>query len=177
MDLLRKSCCLAILIMFSAALLHVPLEAQSAPAAFRARNPLSVGAEYSDVRASFPYQSSQRLFGVGVFADYKLNRRFGLEGDARFLRFGGFENSTESSYLAGQKAYFFTRGRFQPYGKLLVGVGMIHYPYAIGDGSYFAMAPGAGSGYRLSSAGCCAPSMSTRYGTTRQAMPMSRIMN
>jgi opacity protein-like surface antigen len=136
--------------MLFAALVHVPLRAQAAPAAYRTPHLLWVGAEYSDMSASFPYQSSQRLEGVGVFADFKLNGRVGLEGDARFLHFGGFEDSTESSYLAGPKAYFFTRGRFQPYGKLLVGVGKIHYPFEIGDSSYFALAPGAGSGYRLS---------------------------
>jgi opacity protein-like surface antigen len=138
------------LLMLSGALLRVPIEAQSAPAAYRNPQLLWVGAEYSDVRASFPYQSSQRLFGVGVFADFKLNGHVGLEGDARFLPFGGFEDSTESSYLVGPKAYFFTRGRLQPYGKLLVGVGKIHYPFEIGDASYFALAPGVGSGYRLS---------------------------
>ena len=150
MDWLRRSCCIAMLMTLSAALLHVRLEAQTVPAAYSGAKSLWVGAEFSDIRASFPYQSSQRLEGVGVFADFKLTGRIGLEGDARFLRFGGFEGSTESSYLAGPKGYFFTRGRFQPYGKLLVGVGKIHYPFEIGDASYFAMAPGVGAGYRLS---------------------------
>jgi opacity protein-like surface antigen len=138
------------LTMFSAALLRAPLQAQAAPAAYRTPHLLWVGAEFSDVRASFPYQSNQRLSGVGAFVDFKLNGHVGLEGDARFLSFGGFENSTESSYLAGPKAYLFARGKFQPYGKLLLGVGKIHYPFEIGDASYFALAPGVGSNYRLS---------------------------
>lgn len=29
-------------------------------------------------------------------------------------------------------------------------MGRIHYPYAIGDASYFALAPGAGTEYRVS---------------------------
>jgi opacity protein-like surface antigen len=151
MHWLRRSCYIAMLMMLSAALLRLPLVAQAVPAAYRSPHVLWVGAEFSDVRASFPYQSSQRLFGVGAFADFKLNGRIGIEGDARFLRFGGFENSTESSYLAGPKAYFLTRGRLHPYAKLLVGAGKIHYPFEIGDASYFALAPGAGSDYRLSS--------------------------
>jgi len=145
----RRYCCAAMLIALSAAL-NVHLEAQVAPSAYRTPHVLWVGAEFSDVHASFPYQSSQRLLGMGVFADFKLNGRVGLEGDARFLHFGGFEDSTESSYLLGPKAYFLTRGRLQPYGKLLVGVGRIHYPFEIGDASYFSLAPGVGSGYRLS---------------------------
>jgi len=149
MDWLRKSCWIAVLMTLSVALWPVPAQAQVAPSAYRTVQSLWVGAEYSNVRASFPYQSSQRLSGVGVFADFKWNGRIGLEGDARFLHYGGFENSTESSYLGGPKAYFFSRGRFEPYAKFLVGVGKIHYPFQIGDASYFALAPGAGSGYRL----------------------------
>jgi opacity protein-like surface antigen len=151
MDWLRRICCSALLITPSALLMHVPLQAQVVPAAYRSPHALWVGAEYSNVRASFPYQSSQRLSGAGLFADFKLNGRVGLDGDARFLHFGGFEDSTESSYLGGPKVYFFTKGRLQPYGKLLVGVGQIHFPFEIGDASYFSLAPGVGSGYRLSS--------------------------
>jgi opacity protein-like surface antigen len=150
MDWLKRSCCVATLMTLSVALTHVSLEAQVVPAAYRTPHVLWVGAEYSNFLASFPYQSSRRLSGVGVFADFKLSGRVGLEGDARFLHFGGFADSTESSYLVGPKVYFFAKGRFQPYGKFLVGLGNIHYPFDIGDASYFALAPGAGSSYRLS---------------------------
>ena len=150
MNWLRRFCCYAMLMMLSAALLHVSVEAQAVPAAHRAPQSLWVGAEYSNICASFPYQSNQRLSGVEAFAEYKINGHVGIEGNARFLQFGGFENSTESSYLSGPKAYFFAWKKFQPYGKLLVGTGKIHYPFAIGDASYFALAPGVGSEYRLS---------------------------
>jgi opacity protein-like surface antigen len=150
MDWLRKSRSIAMLVMFSATLLLAPSHAQVVPAAYSGGHPLWVGAEYSNMSASFPYQSNQRLSGVGAFVDLKLSGHIGLEGDARFLHFGGFAGSTESSYLAGPKAYFFAKGKFQPYAKMLVGVGKIHYPYDIGDASYFALAPGAGADFRLS---------------------------
>lgn len=149
MDWLRRSRCIAMLMGLSTILLLTHAHAQVAPSAYRATKSIWVGGEYSNVSASFPYQSGQRLSGFGVFADFKLNGHIGLEGDARFLHFGGFENSTESSYLAGPKIYFLSRGRFQPYGKFLLGEGKIHYPFKIGDASYFALAPGAGTGYRL----------------------------
>jgi len=136
--------------VLSAALLHLSVRAQVVPAAFGPADSIWVGAEYSNVHASFPYQSNQRLSGLGVFAGFNLRGRVGLEGDARFLHFGGFYDSTESSYLAGPKVYLFKKGRFQPYGKFLVGVGKIHYPFDIGDASYFALAPGGGASYRLS---------------------------
>jgi opacity protein-like surface antigen len=150
MDWLKKFCRIAMPMTICAALLHVPAQAQAVASAFRSPQSLWVGAEFSNVHASFPYQSSQRLSGIGAFAEYKINRRVAVEGDARFLQFGGFENSTESSYLAGPKGYFFAWRKFQPYGKLLAGAGKIHYPFAIGDASYFALAPGGGADYRLS---------------------------
>ena len=85
-----------------------------------------------------------------MFADFHLNSRIALAGDARFLNWGGFEGSTESSYLAGPKVFILARGKFRPYGKMLVGVGKIHYPFAIGDAGYLALAPGAGTEYRVS---------------------------
>ena len=88
--------------------------------------------------------------GAGAFADVRLNYRFSLEGEANFLTIGGFEGSTESSYLAGPKAVLLFRGRWLPYGKLLIGDGRIHYPFRIGDASYLALAPAVGADYRLS---------------------------
>lgn len=128
--------------------LPVRANAQAVPSAYGPGHSLWAGAEYSNMNASFPYQSGQRVEGVGVFADYHLSYRFGLVGDARFQNFGGYQGTTESSYLAGPKAYFFARGKFSPYGKLLAGVGRIHYPYTIGSASYLALAPGAGVEYR-----------------------------
>ena len=153
MNVLRRYFCTGTLTTLSLALLLVPARAQVDPSAYGPGHSLWVGAEYSNISASFPYQSGQRLQGVGVFADFHVNYRLGFAGVARFLPSGGFEGSTESSYLAGPKIFFFAKGRFQPYGKMLVGVGRIHYPFAIGNASYLALAPGAGAEYRISGRG------------------------
>lgn len=150
MDLLRKICRIALPITFCTVLAFAPARAQVVPSAYGPGASLWAGAEYSNISASFPYQSNQRLEGVGAYVNYNLNGRYGLEGDARFLSFGGFQSSTERNYLVGPDIFFLARGRFRPYGKVLVGVGQIHYPFAIGDASYFALAPGAGTDYRLS---------------------------
>jgi len=149
MHLLRKLRRTAMPIALVAALFVVPAHAQVVPAAYSSPRSLWVGAEYSNISASFPYQSDQRLQGGGAFVDYNLSRHLGLEFDARFLPSGGFQGSTESSYLVGPKGFFLERGRFRPYGKMLVGDGKIHYPFAIGDASYLALAPGAGASYRI----------------------------
>jgi opacity protein-like surface antigen len=149
MDVLKRFRRIATLATLSVALWRVPAQAQAVPSAFGPGHSLWAGAEYSNISASFPYQSSERLQGVGAFADYHISSRFALSGDARFLHFGGFAGSTESSYLAGPKAFFFARGKFRPYAKFLAGLGKIHYPYDIGDASYLALAPGAGTEYRV----------------------------
>jgi opacity protein-like surface antigen len=149
MHLLRRPPCIAVLIALAAALSLLPSQAQVVSSAHRDTKSLWVGGEYSNMRASFPYQSSQRLEGFGVFADFKLRRFLGFEGDARFLHDGGFEGSTESTYLVGPKTYFLSRGNLRPYARFLVGDARIHYPFDIGDASYFALAPAAGAGYKL----------------------------
>lgn len=139
----------ATLTMLFGAILYVPAQAQVVPSAFGPEKSLWAGAEYSNISASFPYQSGQRIEGEGVFVDLHLKYPFGLEGEARFLNFGGFEGSTESSFLAGPKVFFLSKERVHPYGKLLVGVGRIHYPFAIGEASYFALTPGTGIEYNV----------------------------
>ena len=150
MDMSNRFRCIAMLTALSAALLLAPARAQVAPSAYDMAHSLWIGAEYSNVSASFPYQSGQRIWGIGEFTDVNLSPHIGFEGDARFLRFGGYQQMTESSYLAGPRAFLMVKGRFRPYGKMLVGIGRAHYPYAIGDGGYFALAPGAGTEYRVS---------------------------
>ena len=107
------------------------------------------GAEYSNSDASFPYQSHSRLSGVSVFAEYHRDARVGMAATASFMKFGGFENETETSFLAGPQVRLFRRARFQPFADGLVGVGRIRYPFAIGTASYFAIAPSGGVDYLL----------------------------
>jgi opacity protein-like surface antigen len=151
MEVLKRYFCKATLIALSIALARTSAQAQAAPSAYGPGHSLWAGAEYSNITASFPYGSNQRLQGVGVFANYHLTSRIALTGDARFLTFGGFESSTESSYLAGPRFVVFAHGRLRPYGQFRAGIGRIHYPYDIGDAGYFALAPAGGTEYRLSS--------------------------
>jgi len=126
-------------------------QAQVVPSAYGPGHSLWVGGEYSNVNASFPYQSAQRLWGIGAFADYNFSGHFGVEAEARFLRFNSFYGETEDNYLAGPRYVVGKFGKFQPYGKFLVGIGKIQYPFTIGTGTYLALAPGGGVSYRLSS--------------------------
>jgi opacity protein-like surface antigen len=133
----------------AAALSFCAAHAQVAPSATRSVHTLSVGGEYSNIEAGFPYNSSQRLDGFGVFVDYSLTGNLGIEADARFLRFNSFYGETEDNYLAGPRYRFLRFGRLQPMARCLFGVGKMHYPFAIGSDSYFAIAPAAGASYRI----------------------------
>lgn len=122
---------------------------QAAPSGYQDKASLWIGADYANFSASFPYQSGNRLTGVSTFADFNWSTHFSLEGEAQFLRWGGFENDSESSYLAGPRFRFNRIGRIRPYVKTLAGIGRIHFPFEIGDASYFAVAPGGGATYSL----------------------------
>jgi len=133
-----------------ASLLAASAMAQVVPSAAGPGRSLWAGAEYSNINASFPYNSNQRLWGIGGFADYHVTTHIGVEGEDRFLRFNSFYGETEDNYLAGPRYMVRTFGKFQPYAQCLAGLGKIQYPFQIGNASYFAVAPGAGVNYRLS---------------------------
>jgi opacity protein-like surface antigen len=141
---LRIICWMAVLLLALAA------QAQVAPSAYGPGHSLWVGGEYSNINASFPYQSNQRLSGISVFADYNVNSPIGVEAAARFLRFNSFYGESEDNYLAGPRYVVRKFGRLQPFAKFLVGIGKIQYPFSIGSGSYLALAPAGGVDYRLS---------------------------
>lgn len=143
---LRTSCWIAAL---ATGLFASAAHAQVVPSATSPVHALWVGGEYSNFSASFPYQSGKRLWGIGAFADYHLNSHIGLEAEARFLRFNSFYGEMEDNYLAGPRYLMGRFGRLQPYAQCLAGIGKIQYPFAIGNGNYLALAPGAGANYRI----------------------------
>jgi opacity protein-like surface antigen len=133
----------------AAGLLAAAAQAQVAPSAWEPAHSFWVGGEYSNIHAGFPYQSDQRLWGVGGFADYSLKHRLGIAGEARFLHFNSFYGENEDSYLAGPRYAFRDFGNFELYAKGLVGLGRMQYPFEIGSKTYLDLAPGVGVSYRM----------------------------
>ncbi len=136
-------------VALAACLLAGSARAQVVPSATQYGHVLWVGGEYSNIHASFPYESNQRLWGIGGFADYHLTPHLGFEAEARFLRFNSFYGETEDNYLAGPRYIARRFGKFQPYAQCLVGIGRIQYPFQIGSGRYMALAPGGGASYSI----------------------------
>jgi opacity protein-like surface antigen len=122
---------------------------QAEPSGYQDKAALWVGADYANFSASFPYQSGNRLSGIATFADLNWSTHLSVEGEAQFLRWGGFASDSENSYLAGPRYRFNRIGPLHPYAKTLIGIGHINFPYDIGNATYFAVAPGAGAAYYL----------------------------
>ena len=132
----------AIILLLAAASLAA---AQAVPDAEKGRASLWAGAGYSQVQPDFGPNS---MSGVAGFADVNF-AHWSVEANLRFLRFNSFHGETESSYLAGPRYFVFPMGRLRPFAGVLFGVGTIHYPFEIGNGSYFAYAPYGGAEARI----------------------------
>ena len=146
---LSSTTCLAVFLLLAAGLLVRParLCAQVVPSAYGSTEKLWVGGEYSDFLPDFG--PPNRITGIGAFADWIVKPRWGVEGEARFLRFNGFYGEAQDDYLIGPKVQIVRLGKLRPYAKFLVGLGQSNFPFTIGTGRYLALAPGAGADYRL----------------------------
>jgi opacity protein-like surface antigen len=91
---------------------------------------------------------NRKMLGATAWADVDSLRRFGFEGEARWLDFHQTANVHAETYLIGMR-YHLNYERYQPYGKVLVGDGHFNYPYNFGTGNYLVVAYGGGLDYRL----------------------------
>jgi opacity protein-like surface antigen len=110
---------------------------------------LWAGAEFSSFLAGFPSGSSTRLQGIGAFGTYNLRHNLGFEAHIRFLDMGSWHGETQQDYLFGPRYTFLHSNKWRPFVGFDVGAVKIQYPFSIGTGTSFAMAPNAGLEYRL----------------------------
>jgi opacity protein-like surface antigen len=126
------------------------MHSQSTDSSLGPSQSLWVGAEYSNLHAGFPNGSDLRLSGIGGFANYNWNHSLGVEGHVRFLNFNSWNGETEQNYLAGPRYTFLHSNKWRPFAAFQVGLTRIQYPFSMGSGTMFAMAPASGLEYRLS---------------------------
>lgn len=105
---------------------------------------VSAGASASGFQVQY---GQQKLLGFSGVVDIDTRRRFGLEGEGRWLMFHN-PNQIESKTYMGGARYHYAFGKYQVYGKGLVGVGQFTFPYNLAHGNYLVIAPGAGVDYR-----------------------------
>lgn len=136
------------------------LFAQNPQSAVGGESSLWAGGEVSSFNPDFscglkwPLGCEHELYGVTALFDFNVRRKWGAEGEARWLHWHGEGGQVESNYLIGPRYQAFHIGRFAMWGKFLAGGGWITTPYyPVADsvkGSYFVYAPGATFDYRLS---------------------------
>ena len=90
----------------------------------------------------------RKMLGITGFVDADTHRRFGIEAEGRWLEFHQTQNVHAETYSVGGR-YHFDIGRFEPYGKGLVGFGDFNFPYNLATGSYLVITAGGGLDYRL----------------------------
>jgi opacity protein-like surface antigen len=124
------------------------MHAQSAASGSGATASLWAGVDYTDFKAGFPVDSNYRFSGIGAFVSYSRDRHWSLDAHARFLTMKSWNGETEQDWLIGPRYSFLRGAKLRPYGSLLIGAVKMHYPFQIGDGTNFALAPGGGLEYR-----------------------------
>lgn len=107
---------------------------------------LSVGASASGFTLGY---GDRRMLAVTGWVDGDTIRRFGVEGEGRWLDFHQTAQVHAETYLGGVR-YHFNIGRMQPYAKALAGFGNFNFPYNFATGRYFVVEGGGGLDYKLS---------------------------
>lgn len=97
--------------------------------------------------SNIPFGCSGGLLkGPTALFDFNLNSKWGAEGEARWLHWGGSGSMKESNYLIGGRYRVYRIAGFNIWAKFLLGGGWIttpNYPQAGSlQGSYFAYVPG-----------------------------------
>ena len=121
-----------------------PAAAQVTPSGDKGGFTLMAGGTASGYEIGY---GQQKLLGVSAIVDTDTTRRFGIEGEARWLMYHQTDGLHVTTWSVGPR-YHFTRGKFQYYGKGLIGVGDFTFPYNYAHGSYLVISPGGGVDWR-----------------------------
>ena len=89
------------------------------------------------------------LIGAGTFVDVHFTHWFQLEAEGRWLNWNSYYGEKQSNYLIGPRVPIHQFGhKTELYGKALVGLGKMTFPYGYGYGSFTALAFGGTVDYR-----------------------------
>ena len=124
----------------------LPSRAQVTPAGDSGGLILTAGATGSGFTVQY---GERKMLGITGFVDADTVRRLGIEAEGRWLEFHQTQDVHVETYSIGGR-YHFNVGRFQPYGKGLIGFGNFNFPYNLARGNYLVVTAGGGLDYRLS---------------------------
>jgi hypothetical protein len=138
------------LVLISVSLLFV-LEAhsgwgQAVPTATGRRFSITVGGMGSGFQSD---DANDYLVGAGTFVDVHFSHWIQLEAEGRWLRWNQYYGEHEDNYLIGPRIPIRQIGsKSEIYGKALIGLGKMTFPYGYGYGSFTALAFGGGWDYQ-----------------------------
>lgn len=145
MKILCRRAAICLLLGFLAGVASRQLHAQALPTATGPGSYIAIGGGASVFQADY---GDRDIGGLTAYADLNPTWRYGLEAEARFLRFRTSEQVTEMNYLVGPRVAL-RFGPLRPYVKFLVGDGKIDLPFHYAQGSFLTYAPGGGVEYML----------------------------
>jgi hypothetical protein len=127
----------------------IPAGAQAVESARGRRLTLTAGAIASGFNPD--YATNYPIFGPGAYVDVHFSHWFQVEAEGRWMRFNEYYGENQSNYLIGPRVPIKQFGRFQTYGKVLIGLARMTFP--AGDyyttGRFTDLAFGGTVDYRL----------------------------
>lgn len=91
-----------------------------------------------------PQQAPNRLFGPGLFVDFKMTRWVQLEGEIRWLRYNQYLDINQDTYLVGPRVPIYETRHFKPYAKVLAGYARMNFQNNYAYGHFADIALGGG---------------------------------
>ncbi|MEO6802396.1 MAG: outer membrane beta-barrel protein [Granulicella sp.] len=120
------------------------VHAQALPTATRLAE-AQVGVTYVNGRSDY---SQKRFNGFGFYGDLDFRHGIGVEAAFHYMSDGQPKGIYERTYEIGGR-YSRRYGRFQPYGKFMVGRGVFNFPGDQANLAYNLYAFGGGTDYRV----------------------------
>ena len=142
----RRTAALSVALLAFTIAMAMPARGQVHQSADLGGVDLSAGGTFS---AYYVGYGQRTLLGPSAFVDLSNKSHVGIEAEGRWLNLNETAGVHDSTYLIGPRIAFNRLGRFQPYAKVLVGVGKFTFPYDYAQGNYFVVAPGAGCDFRI----------------------------
>ncbi len=127
----------------------IPAGAQAVEAARGRQWTLTAGAIASGFNPN--YATNYPLIGPGVYVDMRFTHWIQIEAEGRWMRFNDFYGENQSNYLIGPRVLIKRFGKFQSYGKVLIGEARMTFPEGdyYSNGHFTDLAFGATIDYKL----------------------------
>jgi opacity protein-like surface antigen len=137
------------LVCMAIALAAIPAGAQAVEAGRGRQLSLTAGALASGFNPG--YATNYPLFGPGAYVDVHFTHWVQLEAEGRWMRLNSYYGENQSNYLIGPRVPIKDFGKFQTYGKALIGLAQMTFPAGdyFSSGRFTALAFGGTVDYRL----------------------------